>query len=267
MTSLLFAEAVESGELTAESTLGKLLDLSSSHIADVTLEELASHRSGLPRIAAGPRDRVAALLAVLRHRNPYTADAATLLAQARTARIAGRGSFSYSNLGTALLGEALAVRAGTGYPELLDRHLFGRLGMKQSSTPLSARDLPPGAPTGWSAGGKSEQAWTLNAYAPAGGVRSTPADMCRYAQALLDRRVPGLDALEPRWDADNGSRVGYAWFTNRIGGVDITWHNGRTGGFTSMLALDRYRAAAVVILANTAVAVDEIAIRILLDAI
>jgi CubicO group peptidase (beta-lactamase class C family) len=79
--------------------------------------------------------------------------------------------------------------------------------------------------------------------------------------------VPGLDALEPRWDADNGSRVGYAWFTNRIGGVDITWHNGRTGGFTSMLALDRYRAAAVVILANTAVAVDEIAIRILLDAI
>jgi CubicO group peptidase (beta-lactamase class C family) len=267
MTSLLFAEAVESGELTAEGTLGKLLDLSSSHIADVTLEELASHRSGLPRIAAGPRDRVAALLAVLRHRNPYTADAATLLAQARTARIAGRGSFSYSNLGTALLGEALAVRAGTGYPELLDRQLFGRLGMKQSSTPLSARDLPPGAPTGWSAGGKSEQAWTLNAYAPAGGVRSTPADMCRYAQALLDRRVPGLDALEPRWDADNGSRVGYAWFTNRIGGVDITWHNGRTGGFTSMLALDRYRAAAVVILANTAVAVDEIAIRILLDAI
>ncbi len=117
MTSLLFAEAVEAGELTAESTLGSLLDLRSSQVADVTLEELASHRSGgLPRIAAGPRDRVAALLAVLRHRNPYTADAATLLAQARTARIAGRGSFSYSNLGTALLGEALAVRAGTGYP-------------------------------------------------------------------------------------------------------------------------------------------------------
>ncbi|WUI24103.1 beta-lactamase family protein [Mycobacterium sp. NBC_00419] len=265
MTSLLFAHAVESGELGADTPLGDLLDLGGSPAGRVSLEDLASHRSGLPRIAPRARDQVQAYAAVLRHRNPYTADLPTLLAQARVAKTTGRGAFRYSNLGTALLGQALAVHAGAGYPESLDRQLFAPLGMKHSTTPLSIRDLPDAAPTGWNAHGKSEQAWTLGAYAPAGGVRSTPADMARYAQALLDGTAPGLTALQPRWAADNQSRVGYAWFTDRVADVDITWHNGTTGGFSSMLALDRNAAAAVVILANTAVAVDEIAIRLLVD--
>ncbi|MGW4100146.1 serine hydrolase domain-containing protein [Mycobacterium sp. NPDC004974] len=266
MTSLVFAEAVEAGELTPDTPLGSLLDLGGSAVADVTLEELASHRSGLPRIANRPRDLAGASLAVLRHRNPYTADAATLLTQARSANLSGRGSFSYSNLGVALLGEALAEHAGTNYPAMLDRHLFQPLGMTRSFTPLSASELSSDAPTGWSAKGQPEQAWPLNAYAPAGGVRSTPADMARYAQALLDRRAPGLSALDPRWEVGNDIRVGRAWFTHRFGDVDLTWHDGGTAGFSSMLALDREHAAAVVVLANSAVGVDEIAIRILVDA-
>ncbi|MCV7225957.1 serine hydrolase domain-containing protein [Mycolicibacterium komossense] len=266
MTALLFAQAVADGELTPGARLGSLLDLGGSAAADVTLEELASHRSGLPRIADRPRDLIASGFAVLRHRNPYTADLATLLTQARAAKLTDRGSFSYSNLGAALLGEALAAHAGTSYPALLERALLQRLGMTRTFVPVSAAELAPDAPTGWSANGQREQAWTLNAYSPAGGVRSTPTDMARYAQALLDRRTPGLSALEPRWDAGSGSRVGYAWFTLRAGNVDVTWHNGGTGGFSSMLALDREHGAAVVILANTAVAVDDIAIRILVDA-
>lgn len=160
MTSLLFSHAVESGELSADTTLGSLLDVHSSHVAGVTLEELASHRSGLPRISrrrGGDLARVS--FAVLRNRNPYTADVRTLLAQADAATIVDGGSFSYSNLGTALLGQALAAHAGVGYPELLNRHLFSRLGMTSSVAPLSAHDLPPDAPTGgWNARGKSEQA-------------------------------------------------------------------------------------------------------------
>ena len=266
MTSLLLADAVESGELRADATFGSLLDVRSSQVAGVTLEELASHRSGLPRLSGRCRDQVKIVSAVLRHRNPYTADVETLLAQADAAKIVGRGTFSYSNLGTALLGQALAAHAGVGYPELLGRRIFDRLGMTRSSVPLTADDLPPDAPTGWNAAGKSQQAWTINAYAPAGGVRSTPDDMTRYARAVLDGGAPGLGALEPRWDAGDGHRVGYAWLTDRVGNTDITWHNGATGGFSSILALDRSRAAAVVILANTVATLDEIAIRVLAEA-
>ena len=265
MTSLLFADAVGSGELRPDTELGSLLDLHNSQVGGVTLEELASHRSGLPRISGRRKDLARAVIAVLLHRNPYTADVRTLLEQAAAARIVARGSFSYSNLGTALLGQALAAHAGTAYPELLHRQLFDRLGMTSSMAPLSAHELPPNAPTGWNADGKREQAWTMNAYAPAGGVRSTPEDMARYALALLDGRAPGAGALEPRWDAGDGRLVGHAWFTGRVDGATISWHNGATGGFSSMLALDRRRGAAVVILANTVAALDEIAIRILSD--
>ncbi|MDX1892347.1 serine hydrolase domain-containing protein [Mycolicibacterium sp. 050158] len=266
MTSLLFADAVDNGRLKADTAVGSLLDLGSSHAAGITLEELASHRSGLPRIADGLRDRAKAIVAVLRHRNPYTADLPRLLTHARAAKLTARSQFSYSNLGAALLGQALATHAATDYPDVLDRHLFTRIGMTHSTVPLTSRDLPVCAVTGWNANGTREQAWTLGAYAPAGGVRSTPADMASYAQALLDRTAPGLGALEPRWAADGQSRVGYAWLTDRIDGVDVTWHNGATGGFASMLALDRDHSAAVIVLANTAVAVDDIAIALLLDA-
>jgi CubicO group peptidase (beta-lactamase class C family) len=245
--------------------VGSLLDLDGSDAAGVTLEELASHRSGLPRIASGVMDRISTTAAVIRHRNPYTADVPGLLAHARSVKRLARGQFSYSNLGAALLGQALAAHHAATYPDVLHRHLLSPLGMRQSTIPLVTGDLPPDAPTGWDARGRAERAWTMGAYAPAGGVRSTPDDMARYAQALLDDAVPGSAALTPRWDAAGHSRVGYAWFTDHIDGLDVTWHNGATGGFASMLALDRTRAAAVVILTNIAVALDNIAISLLLD--
>jgi CubicO group peptidase (beta-lactamase class C family) len=88
--------------------------------------------------------------------------------------------------------------------------------------------------------------------------------MTHYAHALLDSTAPGSAALEPRWKADGQSRIGFAWFTDQIDGSEVTWHNGTTGGFSSMVALDRRRAAAVIVLANTAVAVDTVALRLLL---
>lgn len=265
MTALLFAHATESGRLRPDTALGSVLDLADSPVGHVALEELASHRSGLPRIATRRRDRIAGALAVLRHRNPYTAGLATLLEQARATTVANRGRFAYSNLGFALLGQAIAAHAGTTYPQLLQDQLFERLGMIQSTTPLTAAELLPDAPTGYNVRGHSEQAWTMNAYAPAGGVRSTPADMTRYAQAVLNSDAPGMNALDPRWEAENGTHVGYAWFTDHIDDTTITWHNGGTAGFSSMLALDRERASAVVVLTNTAVAVDQIALNLLLN--
>lgn len=265
MTALLFADAVECGQLRPETALGSVLDLDGTPAGDVTLEELASHRSGLPRLATRRRDYRAVARAVLRQRNPYTAGLEVLLKQARAAKVTDRGRYSYSNMGFALLGQALAAHAGTTYPHLLQDKLFDRLGMVASTTPLTAGDLPPDAPTGRDAAGHSQQAWTMNAYAPAGGVRSTPADLARYAQALLDSRAPGMNALDPRWEADNGSRVGYGWCTDHADDAAVTWDNGGTGGFSSMLALDRDHTSAVLVLADTAVPVEDIAVDLLID--
>jgi len=48
-TAALFADAVARGEVNADTLLAELLSVDGTPVADVTLAELASHRSGLPR--------------------------------------------------------------------------------------------------------------------------------------------------------------------------------------------------------------------------
>lgn len=252
-TAALLADAIERGEVTADTKVGDLLPLAGSAVADVTLAELASHRSGLPRQSRRLQDVIALDLRYLANRDPYVADADGVVTQARAVPLHNRGRFSYSNLGIGLLGQALAAVSGKDYAKLVEERIFRPLGMTASSVPLTADHLPDDAPVGYSVGGKRAAPWTMNGTAPAGGIRSTPADMVRYAQALLNSTAPGMDALTPRWTAYGEYRdIGYAWITEERDGQTLTWHTGETGGFASMLVLDRANHRAVIMLANTA---------------
>lgn len=262
-TAWLLADAIRRGEVTAATKIGALLPLGAAPIADVTLAELASHRSGLSAQGMQLADRIPFVVRYLRHRNPFVQDVDGLLAIARKAPLSQRGGFAYSNLGVALLGQGLAAAAKLDYPRLVQERLFTPLGMTESSLPLTAADLPSAAPTGYSATGIAEAPWTINGWAPAGGVRSTTADLVRYVQALLNGSAPGLDALTPRWQFDN-LQIGYAWITQEDQGHDITYSNGLTGGFTSKIMLDRAQQRAVIILSNTAAQVDEAARSLLI---
>lgn len=255
-TSLLLADAIKRGEVRADTKVGELLPLDGAAVADVTLAELASHRSGLPRLATRPQDVLQSYLLSLIHKDPYTQDAAGVVEQARSAALTNRGQFRYSNLGAALLGQALAAATRMDYAQLVQERIFKPLGMTSSLIPVRAENLPSDAPTGYSVSGKDEAAWTLNGSAPAGGIRSTPADMVRYAQALLDGTAPGVEALTPQWDAGE-QRIGLAWLTEEVDGKTLTWHNGGTGGFASVIYLDRANDRAVIILSNTAASVTK----------
>lgn len=262
-TALLLADAIQRGEVTADTKIGVLLPLGAAPIADVTLAELASHRAGLSAQGMQLKDRLLFVVRYLRHRNPFVQDVDGLLAIARKATLTQRGGFVYSNLGVALLGQGLAAAAKLDYPRLVQERLFTPLGMTESSLPLTAADLPSAAPTGYSATGIAEAPWTINGWAPAGGVRSTTADLVRYVQALLDSSAPGLDALTPRWQFDK-LQIGYVWITQEYQGHEVTYSNGLTGGFTSKIMLDRAQQRAVIILSNTAAQVDEAAKSLLI---
>jgi CubicO group peptidase (beta-lactamase class C family) len=146
------------------------------------------------------------------------------------------------------------------YVELVQQRLLTPRGMSTTSMPLTAKDLPTDAPTGYSADGASGTPWTINGWAPAGGARSTPVDMARYARALLDGTAPGMDALTRQWDIVQGAQqIGFAWQTQLSEGHLITFKNGLTGGFTSKIVLDRESHRAVMVLSNTAAQVDDAA--------
>jgi CubicO group peptidase (beta-lactamase class C family) len=263
MTGMLLADAVERGEVTGDTRLGELVGLDGAPAADVTLAELSGHRSGLPRLPGRPSDAAVTLTAVYLGADPYPYDRDTLVAQVAAAELSGRGESHYSNMGTAILGHALADAAGTDYATLLRERLLDPLGMEDTALPGSEDDLPEDATAGYTERGRVADPWLAHAYAPAGGVRSTPADMARFARALLEGTAPGMAALEPRWDEGPDRRTGFAWVVQEHGGTEVTWHNGGTGGFAAMVALDREGGRAVLAFGNTTTALDPQALELL----
>ncbi|MEI7208183.1 serine hydrolase [Pectobacterium carotovorum] len=262
-TAALLADAVERGEITLDMRLGEILAVGSSPVSDVSLTELVTHHAGLASMPSSWHDRIMMLVEILRHRDPLFADNAQLLAQAKADPLSSRGQFAYSNRGFALLGNALAKWVNQRYVDLLNERLLIPAGMMQTSLPESVSDLPHDFTTGYSTGGFHEGPWTLGAYAPAGSMRSTIVDMARYARLLLDGYFPGAEALKPLGKAEH-SQIGMAWFISHVRGHDITWHNGSTGGFSSIIMLDRQAGKAIVILSNTAYPLEAAALNVLL---
>lgn len=254
-TGQMLADAIARGEVRAETRVGELLPLGTAPAADVRLDELATHRSGLSAQGMRLMDSIAFKWRFLRNRDPFTQDTEGVLGIARTASLTNRGEFLYSNLGTALLGHALAAAAGTDYSTLLETRVLQPLEMTSTRLPLTPHHLGADPTTGFGSGGSPVAPWTIDGWAPAGGARSTAADMVRFAQAVLDGKAPGIDALAPKWDLGTQS-VGYGWHVQVRGGTTVVFKNGLTGGFTSKIVLDPARHRAVIVLSNTADSVD-----------
>ncbi|HSL06711.1 MAG TPA: serine hydrolase domain-containing protein, partial [Pseudonocardiaceae bacterium] len=264
---MLLADMVADGRITPETTLRELYPgtrFADPEVAGITLAELASHRAGLPVVAP---DGLPGLLHAVRASwtgaDPYRAkEADDLLAAAASVEIDGKGDYAYSNFGAALLGHALAHRAGTTYPELVRERILDPLGM--SSTTLSGDAAPPpGYARPHHAGGQQVAPWLGTGHAPAGaGVWSTASDLVRLVTAVRDGTAPGSPAARPRWPAgDAGEQVGFAWHVTDYDGRQVTWHNGATGGSSSFVGFTGDRA--VVLLGNTDRSVDATALRLL----
>ena len=98
----------------------------------ITLEDLATHRSGFPRLPAG---MLVQGYTTQRH-NPYASlDDARMrraIAETRPKRAPG-GKVRYSNYGYGLLGYALARRAGMSYAELVHTRITKPLGLAHTA--------------------------------------------------------------------------------------------------------------------------------------
>ncbi len=276
---LLLADAVDRGEVTAETTLGEVFGYPADGSGAITLEQLASHTSGLPRLPSTVPFLAKIFTSVLTNTNPYTQSVDDLIELGRNAHPKADPGFSYSNFGAALLGQALARVTGTSYPELVAERITGPLGMDRTWVePLDAEStsaargtaprLPTPMATGHLASGHVATFWPADGFAPAGGIRSTAGDLVLLAQAVLDGTTPGTGSLAPVTDSGNGGQVGLAWMiTPGTGqssdGDEVIWHNGMTGGFATYLGLQPDGDRAVVVLSGSARGVDEAGLHLL----
>jgi CubicO group peptidase (beta-lactamase class C family) len=146
MTGMLLADAIERTELTMTSTVGQLVpSLAGSAVATVTVQELCTHTSGLPRLPASPRMAVRVARFGLLGLDPYRGiTASQVIAVTGRQNLQHRGQRTYSNLGAALLGQLLAERAGVDYGVLLQQRIFMPVGMHGARVATIQQKAAPG---------------------------------------------------------------------------------------------------------------------------
>jgi CubicO group peptidase (beta-lactamase class C family) len=252
LTGMLLADTVERGLVSLDTTVGHIVPVHGrNELQSITLKELATHSSGLPRMPRG-EVRLRALPFVLAGLNPYRGiSPRTVMRSAARQRLGERGVSLYSNLGGALVGQLLAVAAGTDFPSLLTERILEPLGMDSSG--VSTRG--DRAAWGRSPRGLPREPWIMGGYAPAGGVYSTIEDLSRLAIALLEGNAPGMRSVMPVDGVRTHGptrRSGLFWIIDDDGGNSVIWHNGGTGGYSTLFVMVPRVRRAVVVLENAA---------------
>ena len=266
-TALLLADMVERGEVGLDDRAGEYLP---GHVRmpersgkSITLLDLATHRSGLPRLPSNLKPKDPA--------DPYAGysmdDLFEFLSGYTLPRDPG-AEYEYSNLGGGLLGNLLAFRAGTDYESLVRLRIARPLGMADTGITLSA-PMEQRMATGHSGMLAPVSNWDLRTLAGAGALRSSANDMLRFLEAFLGYResplAPAMQTmLEVRRPAGQ-IQIGLGWLISASGGREIVWHNGGTGGFRSFVGWDRQERIGVVVLSNafTLAGVDDIGFHLL----
>jgi CubicO group peptidase (beta-lactamase class C family) len=266
-TAVLLELAVERGEVKLADPVAIYLPpsvkLPTRNGRQITLLDLATHRSGLPVV---PDD--------IKPKDPanYYADYTiqqmyAFLSRYKLPRDIG-SEFEYSNLGFGLLGQALARREGADYEAMVVKRVCQPLGMADARitlTPeLRARLASPYSPDLTVA-----ENWDLPVFAGAGALRSDVDDLLKFISANLELTpldlTPALRATQTiRERADSPFMdVGLGWEIVRKHPPPVILHAGGTGGYASFIGFDKAARKGVVVLSNTSNDVHDIGLHLL----
>jgi len=262
-TALLLADMVERQEVALDDPVSKYLPSSVTVPARngraITLADLATHTSGLPRI---PSNMDATSLD-----NPYadydTAKLYGFLSSYQLPRDPG-ARWEYSNLGAGLLGVALTRRAGMSYEQLVKTRILDPLGMKNTTVTLTT-ELRRRLATPHDEGLNPVGLWDLNALAGAGALRSTAEDLLTFAAAHaglvespLQKAIERMRAYRRPGQAPQVEQA-LGWIVAKPTGFEIFVHDGGTHGFRSAIVVDPTNKRAAVAWANAPLDVTDLA--------
>lgn len=253
-TGLLLAQAVVEKKVTLDTTIGSLLasqvKFADPRVAAITLKQLATHTSGLPRIP----DNMGADTT----EDPYASyDEKRLRSFLATAKLEGEGPYScsYSNLGMGLLGDLLGRAYQMPWDQVVVEKICRPLGL--DDTAVNPDDqLPMAKPH--DGDGKEVKPWHFAALAGCGALRSTVADLMKLGTAMLHPEKTALSeafvlALAPQADASAyGGQIGLGVFLGKFDGDASLHHDGGTNGYCSGLQVIPAKGIVRVALVNNA---------------
>lgn len=264
-TAALLAALAARGKLALDDPVARHLpegwSMPSRDGTVVTLAQLASHTSGLPRLPYN--------LGAKRVDDPYAEYSEQRLRDFLSSHTLGRPpgeKYEYSNLGAGLLGWTLGRIEGGGYEKALSAVLLAPLKLDDTRVTLDGERLKRLAPG--HADGLRTRNWSLATLAGAGALKSTADDVLRWLEANLGEAPDGLGKIlavthEKRSSAGGPAWAGLGWHVSPLGRRTMIWHNGGTGGYRSFCGFVPETKTAVVVLANSTGEVDAAGVAIL----
>lgn len=245
-TGALLARATLENGLSLDQKVRALLPVSLKSEPPITLKHLATHTSGLPRMP----DNMGFTLFSANPFSDYSKDDlyAYLKERLKLDTVPGI-SYTYSNLGMGLLGQALVEFYDLPYEELVKKHITRPLNMEFTGISMTtAMDslLVPGR----NAVGKRVPNWTFQCMAPAGALRSNARDMVLFLEKQFQDTAFYRFAQQEFFSAGNNLSLGLAWHILKRGEEPVLFHNGGTGGYSSTMALYREKKTGLIVLSN-----------------
>lgn len=266
-TSLLLSYGVEKGIFTLDTPLSEIYPFELAEgIGKIKLIELSNHTSGLPSM---PTDFP---MYIREMDNPYKYYDSTALIKylSSTSVSLGEKKYSYSNLGAGLLAFAISKKLDTDYETLLQEWIARPIGMNNTS--INRSGLEERLVKGQNPQGQETANWDLGALEGAGSILSSTEDLSSFAKAQY-QNPPAFMALAQRETSSirEDLSIGLGWHIKKEldSGKEYIWHNGGTGGYSSMMIIDLEAKKAVIILTNVSAfhpkrdEIDKLAIDIL----
>lgn len=260
-TAILLANLVEEGTITLDQPISLFLPDSlkkNEDLAKITFQMLANHSAGFPRLPEN-LEKVKSY----NENDPYRGyDKKALysyLSNFKNKKTPGE-EYEYSNLGYAVLGDILCNIYKKSYDQVVRDVICKPLDMNNTFQVLDSKRKDTFKV--YNAKGQEVLPWSFDAFSAAGGLKSTVEDLLKFANAQFKMPQSTLENamantrmftlfLPPDTD------VGLAWHMNLLDDLTFYWHNGGTAGSSSYLALSPDKKSAVVLLANSAISVDE----------
>jgi serine-type D-Ala-D-Ala carboxypeptidase/endopeptidase len=267
-TTTILADMVNNGTVNLDDPIEKYLPptvrVPTYNGNKITLEDLATHTSGLPDLPPKVGNFTNIISKIM---YPSTRQLLYESLSDITLTHAPGSDFSYSDMGMALLGDILASKAGIPYEQLVIDKILNVLGMNSTRITLSDNTLLSRLALGHDNGTEfplpifPNPAFPLG-LAPAGSLHSSASDLVKYLSAntgliktILDNAM--LDSHKIRLYTNQSLVEGYdvyvglGWFTTTNFGSQIIWHNGEVLGYNAFAGFNPTTQRGVVILAST----------------
>ncbi|HET6588867.1 MAG TPA: serine hydrolase domain-containing protein [Candidatus Nitrosocosmicus sp.] len=231
----------------------------------ITLEDLATHTSGLPYWPPGwvwnkyyTTQQVYDLLS----NSP-------LISEPKT-------HANYSNIGMGMVGHALSLKTGISLEQLLKDRIWRVLGMNDTGIAMNAtnisipEDIKSRFAMGHMAGNESELIFLPLELQAAGAMYSTANDLLKYVSAnlgLMDTKINAamkethsirypFSELQVPFPDPSGNEstpyayIGLSWFITTNLGNHVVWHNGGIDGYSSFVGYNPSKQIGLVMLCS-----------------